>query len=522
MLNPRILMILSDLPDAETALNLALDALAMAARPFGLRFAVPEPYEEAFRSAQLPQNALSARDVLFYREEDGLAALTPRLTDETHALALRGGFAFAERWDATLCARFAKIGERRAVMTAALTGEGRQAQACLPAFTGDFGADSASLGAGLALVCAAAPVRTLLIHPAFLFSGVAFLRDAYAARDTLSIAAYAAGYAVFALDTAPLWPTGGAFPAARLTKPGPELLPPTGLARFEQAAGISFERGEATVRACHGLFGVEDVYAQRLPPRLNLRRHAAALLPGARPELPLFVTAFIDQPEALRPPVWYMIRFAFLKAVRALPLTLYAGGEMERRLRAGFPNTLAYPDQALLPRTLLGEGMTRMQLFQRNKLPLLQRTQRAYPSFTHVAWLDIDALSHPVCPDATPDFTRLMDSRVHIGWVDGAPDTSLMVVPRRHLGLLAREVEAVTQFDAALKRGFSERDLIRRILEKYPDLFTLHPLPRKGLLFFTGFDPALLSAPLRQALSALPQPIRVPPAAPRKERNPHD
>jgi hypothetical protein len=40
MLNPRILMILSDLPDAETALNLALDALAMAARPFGLRFAV--------------------------------------------------------------------------------------------------------------------------------------------------------------------------------------------------------------------------------------------------------------------------------------------------------------------------------------------------------------------------------------------------------------------------------------------------------------------------------------------------
>ena len=121
------------------------------------------------------------------------------------------------------------------------------------------------------------------------------------------------------------------------------------------------------------------------------------------------------------------------------------------------------------------------------------------------------------------DFSALMDNRVHIGWVDGEPDTSMMVVPARHLKLLVHEVQAVTQFDAALKRSFSERELIRRLLEKFPDLFTLHPLPEKGLLFLTGVDASLLSAATRESLCGLQAPIRVPPAVPaQKERKPHD
>lgn len=59
---------------------------------------------------------------------------------------------------------------------------------------------------GLPLVCAASPVRTLTADPALLFGPVDFLRKAEPALATLSIAAYVAGFSVYALPDAPLWP----------------------------------------------------------------------------------------------------------------------------------------------------------------------------------------------------------------------------------------------------------------------------------------------------------------------------
>ena len=66
----------------------------------------------------------------------------------------------------------------------------------------------------------------------------------------------------------------------------------------------------------------------------------------------------------------------------------------------------------------------------------------------------------------------------------------------------------------------TEWALMRRLLDKYPELFTLHPMPARGMLFLTCLHPSLLSAPLRHQLAALPKPIRVPPSAPPpKERD---
>ena len=86
------------------------------------------------------------------------------------------------------------------------------------------------------------------------------------------------------------------------------------------------------------------------------------------------------------------------------------GGEAERPLRAGFPNTLAYPDHALLPRTLLAAGMHPRQLFARNQFLLLQHAALANPSYDYLAWVDMAALPHPVCPQAEPDFSALLDN----------------------------------------------------------------------------------------------------------------
>ena len=95
MLNPRLLIVLSALPDAETGLWMVLDALAQARHPFSLRFALPAPLEQEVRAAAPPEAALKQGDLLFYNEAAGLAALPPLLTDETHFLSLPGVYGFA-------------------------------------------------------------------------------------------------------------------------------------------------------------------------------------------------------------------------------------------------------------------------------------------------------------------------------------------------------------------------------------------------------------------------------------------
>jgi hypothetical protein len=522
MLNPRLLVVVSALPDCETALDMVLEALSHAKKPYSLRFALPENCRVHITEAELPPGSLGEGDVKYYREEDNLADVAGQLTDETHFLSLRGAYAFTDQWDCVLFARYAKCPETHKVMTAMLCVQNGEPQACLPAFRGAIDSGGATIGAGLPLVVSAAPVKTLAVHPAFLFGEVDFLRIATTDFATLSIAAFAAGYAVYALDRAPLFPTDENAPAALLVQPPNTLLPPPVLGRFEQLAGFRFAGGDATVRAGMGLFGVQDGYAQRYPRLLALRNHMLQLLRRAAPPPPLTVTAFVDLPGASRPAQHYLLRFSYLKALTHLPLLLYTGGEAERLLRAGFPNTLAYPDRTLLPRTLLANGMTPKQLFTRNKFLLLQHTAHANPSYEYLAWVDIDALPHPICPQAVPDFSALMDDRVHIGWVEGTPDLSLIVAPSRLLQPLAQEIRAVTQLDTDMKRNFTVRQHIRRLMRRYPALFTLHILPRKGLLLLSCFPPELISAPLRKLLRSLPPPVRIVlPAPGKKERIPH-
>ena len=106
---------------------------------------------------------------------------------------------------------------------------------------------------------------------------------------------------------------------------------------------------------------------------------------------------------------------------------------------------------------------------------------------------------------------RLMDDRIHLATVDGVPDPSFLVAPVDLLPRLCSRTKALTQLDAELKRGWSEEVLWTRLIDEAPDLFALHPMPRRRLLFLTAFDPQLLGARLRALLSSLPEPILPPP-----------
>lgn len=529
-----MLVILSSLSGASEAAQTAQRALAAAARPTGLRFAVPEACREGF----------DQEDALFYSGEEPLEAVLSLLTDETYFLHLMGEHGFDSKWDARLYDALrhvsgpallsasvsppveavpapvadadadTRVYDRAALGAAPLPRPAVEAEACLPALADRFEDNAVQIVRGLPLVCAAAPVRTLVADPALLFGPVDFLRKAEPALATLSIAAYVAGFSVHALPDAPLWPLAEP-PRRWLRRPVPDALPGTTLNRFEQLAGFRYDRQRAGVRTTWGLFGAEDVYPQRLPRGLRLAQHARATrMRLSERYMPLLVTAFVDLPSPRRPVAAYILRFGFLKAVESLPLLLYTGGAQERLLRAGFPNTQSYPDNAVLPRALLGMGMSPTDHFRRSKPLLMLRAASRRPEFTHAAWIDMDILPHPICREAVPSFGRLMDDRIHLATVDGVPDPSFVVAPVELLGRLCSRTKAVTQLDAELKRGWSEEVLWTRLIEEAPDLFALHPMPRRRLLFLTVFDPQLLGARLRALLASLPAPVVLP--APQK------
>lgn len=564
MLGARMLVILNALTDGEAAIETVLSAMRSAARPYALRFVLPSALCDAFQLRASRTEELRRADILF---TDGALLLSDApsfLTNETHFLFLIGAHAFAPRWDIAL---YSALRGQNTLLTASIrppreekgSSEPQQfrttaaalrriahkrresgsqglgsdeptrvflkndlsknasnaggaapipAEACLPALSDHFEDGRVQLCYGLPLVCSQGPVSTLVIDPALLFGPVRFLHEATLDLDTLSIAAYTSGFSVYALSETLLWPLSEP-PPATLRRPVPEVLPGTTLARFEQLAGFRYDQRSAGVKTTWGLFGLEDTYPQRLPRGVAIAHRArAARMRLQESYMPLLVTAFIDLPNPRRPVASYILRFGFLKAIQSLPLLLFTGGREERRLRASFPNTQSYPDNSVLPKRFLFSGMTPAQHFRRSKPLLLQRAASRRPEFTHVAWVDIDALGHPICPDAVPDFAALMDGLIHLATVDGVPDLSFLVIPVALLSLLARDAEDFTQLDIELKRGLSEEALWARMIQKHPERFCLHPMPYRRLLFLTVFDKCLLSQRLRAALSALSPPIR--------------
>lgn len=560
MFTARILLILSPPITADAAAETIARAIENAARPAWLRFAVPHTMQ-AFLS-KLPQEI----DPVFYDAAQGLEGVVPCLTDETHFLLLTGPQAFVPRWDALLYSAWQRQGKHTLLTSSitpspAPTAANKQknsetirvpvvngsrlaalrqlapaiqkrsfstvtnapqgilrhlrpstpvhvgaSQAHLPSLK-EVQADNAILlGRGLALVCASEPVKTLVIDPGFLFGPVVFLLEGESLdNEFLSLTAYLTGYSIYALHRLFAWPVK-ALPQVRMRLPH-EPLPGTTLSRFEQLLGIHYADRRCDARSAMGLFFHEEVYRQHMPVRM-LAKHKArsACMKLLETHMPLMVSAFIDLPNPRVEAAFYLLRFGFLRRIQSLPLVVYTGGTQERALRAAFPHTRSYPDNNLLPKSLLQNGMKPAEYFARSKTLLMNKAVKRQVEFTHAAWVDMDILPHPVCAEAVPDFRPLMDDRIHIATVNGIPDPSFVVVPADRLPSLTQLVQSITQLDAELKRGFSETLLWERVFQRKPQWFAIHPMPRKRLLMMTAFDPQLLTNAIQPFLKDLPKP----------------
>ena len=552
MFTARILLILNAAFNARTAAETIVRALDTALRPIGLCFALPHMLEG--KMDQLPEGV----QLIYYDAVQGLSGVVPALENETHFLAIAGPHAFSEHWDSKLYTLWRKYDKQTlltgsispcapAERTPAQSGirglnalrksislmRSRRAEASetestgamrtpsdapagssaapaapyLPALKEVLADNTVVIGRGLALVCAEQAVRTMVIDPSLVFGPIAFLRDGkQLTSDMLSTAAYLKGYTIYALHEALLWPLRNP-PLQVLRLPSPDILPGTTLARFEQLLGFHTAERVCSAKAAMGLFGHQDTYPQRMPRSLTLSQKARlARMTLLETNMPLMVSAFIDLPNPRVASAFYLLRFGFLRRIANLPLVLYTGGMQERALRASFPNTHSYPDGTLLPRSLLKQGMKPEEHFARSKVLLMKHAVKLQVAYTHTAWLDMDVLPHPVCPEAVPDFSGMMDDRIHIATVNGVPDPSFIVMPVDYLPALAKLVESITLLDAELQRGFSDALLWERIFQKKPAWFAIHRMPRRRLLFMTAFEPQLLSPSLRAQLSGLPEP----------------
>lgn len=580
MFTARILVILFPPITAEAAAETIARALETAVRPAGLRFAVPHTMQHTLTG--LPDSV----EPLFYDAAQGLNGVIPCLTEETHFLFLTGSHAFKPRWDAGLYAQWRQY-EKSTLLTSNITPSPapsagafsdssptirvptvngsrlaalrqlapalqkrsasrssdahggilprlrhtKPAAVCasqvhLPALKEMQEDGSILLGRGLALVNADGPVKTLVIDPCFLFGPVVFLLEGETLdAESLSLTAYLTGYAVYALSEVFAWPIQ-IQPANTLRLPA-SALPGTTLARFEQLLGFHSSERRCDAKTAMGLFGHEETYPQHMPPGLFIKHKTRSVyMKLLESHMPLMISAFVDLPNPRVEAAFYLLRFGFLRRIQSLPLLLYTGGTQERALRAAFPHTQSYPDQTLLPKALLQNGMKAEEYFARSKTLLMQKAVKRQVEFTHAAWVDMDILPHPVCTEAVPDFSTLMDDRIHIATVNGIPDPSFVVVPVDRLPSLVQLVQSITQLDAELKRGFSEPLLWERIFHRKPQWFAIHPMPRRRLLFLTAFDPQLLTQTVRPFLQDLSKPYYAEqadaPGKTKKETKPHD
>lgn len=480
MKDENILVILYAPANAESTRRTIHNALQTAVQASRLSFALPK-YAQRETEDFLQKNRLS---YLYFDNRRGIASIVRQEITSNYFLLFMGCGTFLQGWDALLLMEFQENHSEKLLLTASVwSGSEEKAEVCLPALKSPFDENGITIGRGLPLVCAKFPVSTLLADPALLFGKANFLKKVCPAITSLSYLAYQAGYDI-RLMTRPYFRPTSVLPVRKLKRPVPTVLGGTTFDRFEKSCGIHWNEKSISYKALFGMNELQPIYAQQL----SLRQQFSLRM-EARKNKSIAVTGFIDFPKARQNSMNYCLFFNFLSRLKNLPLLVFTGGSTEKLVRTLHPNNQNFRERDCHKY----DGMSIEEHFRYSKIMMLKRVAECTPTAKYLYWVDFDILPHPMPELAVPNEEALTDGRIHLATVDGEPDTSFIYLPADRIRLIWQETISIVETDDIFHRGFSEINLWKRIISRHRDVFTLHPMPRRQLLFLSCFDPNLLS-----------------------------
>ncbi len=434
-----------------------------------------------------------------YDDTVGLADVAPALQPTTtHVLYLMGAHSFLAKWDEALQNRYALCKNKKALLTACiLRGKKSDApQAYLPTFVQTESENQYSINPSMALINSKAPVQTLVVDSRAFLTPVSFLFGCDPALDTLSVSAYVAEVPVYVLDEPLFCPLETKEAFLYLPQGSPVLN--KRVEGFKKNVGISDTQSDTFYRGRLGLFHRQPTYQQCFSLKDRLQQKWRAHRQKAHP---LLVSAVVDIPHYQKSSQCFRMQFGFLQKLKHVSLLLFTQGTQESALRKMHPNTLNFPNVFIRQADLVARGMTYQHCFCRSKMHMIKKAIRTNTEYTHVGWINADALTYPLPPDVMPLFEELMDDRIHIATVGGVYDTSFFIVPVDLVDPLLQAVEDCTYWDVELNRDFSELAMVHRLVSDHTDWFLLHPMPAFRLLFLTTISKSFLSQSHARLLS---------------------
>lgn len=519
MLFGKLLVVIINLPFIQYR-NIIDNALKTARQPRAIRFAVPESIAKTISK---PETLIYGYDI-----RNPFVSLAAQLTDETFFLTVGCSVRFCKGWDSKIENAYHQIRAEKKLLTGSfwINESGNYPQngkyirrrgqsgsddmnvqeavtlleACLPALQYDE-YQKLVFTEGMPIVNQIKPLRTPLINSSFCYGPILFLQTANLSYHSFSYIARFYEYQAFAIQFSPfVWikneePVYFQRPAGGM---GSHMI-----SLFEQELQVDFEHKRIGSATQNGFYPalckpeLEYSYAERVKAVKNdLYQYWTESF------YPLCVTAVTDIQSSTNDSETLAQSVAFLENLKHLPLLIFTGGETESIVRKRSAKSERFPDLKL--RLLQCEGMSSQNFFDYTKVFLLLTAAETRKEYSHFCWVDPDTLPYPLHELTTPDFSHLMDNRIHIAAVNRILDPSCIIVPRELLPYLKNEVLYIVKKEERQSRDYSEEKLWQQIYNDNHRCFTIHEMTKKKLLFLTTLNRKQIS---KQLQIQLPQTV---------------
>ena len=485
MLSCKLLLILTELNSLSDVIITLSSAIKKANAPAFLSIAIPHLFKEGLEYTEFFEVLPKIKKVYYYEDQNSLLELAKN-SKCTYFLKIKGVYQFFYNWQFNIILRYKKIKTDNVLLTSYIMPPtaNYHAQCYLPALL-NINKNTYEIIRGIALVNCKMPPPTMVVNPDMYMGPLSFLLEVDITDDILSLAAYLARYHTFVLDVP-------VFSPVKISKNFfvfPTDLPINTTLRtlFEKQIGVSNTNLLNIEKSKHGLFfGLDSYKLKKIYAVKEQIKHKFLLKKNNNVSV-LWVTAFVDLPNQQHASYYYMIYYNFLSNLSNQPLITFTKSIHQHYIKSLHANSLPYPtriESPIHPKQICQTDCTSLS---KEKSLLLLAASKRQSSFSHYLWGDIDILRYPISWKNQPNFQSLLDDTIHVSIVKNEIDTSFFVVPKNLLSLFANATLDYVAYCSSLSVPFNEKEMMHKIIEKYPTWFTLHTFSHKKRMAYLGF-----------------------------------